>query len=135
MKNQKVMTYAYRLTNGTRKRPVVELFYIDDILYSDFVANTSDSWLTYISDLLATVKYKLGLDELSRIIYMPDQDLTSLQPVWTYNDDNSSILYPDISLDHDLYVIPNVVEVIYTSKLSNYYARVVMIIRIVQLLL
>ena len=124
MKNQKVMTYAYRLTREHVRAPVVELS-TDDILYSDFVANTSDSWLTYISDLLATVKYKLGLDELSRIIYMPDQDLTSLQPVWIYNDDNSSILYPDISLDHDLYGIPNVVEVIYTSKLSNYYARVV----------
>ena len=40
--------------------------------------------------------------------------MASLQPVWTYDDDNSSILYPELTIDHDLYGIPNVVEVIYS---------------------
>ena len=45
---------------------------------------------------------------------MPKQDLASLQPVWTYDDSNSSILYPELTMDHDLYGIPNIVEVIYS---------------------
>lgn len=54
-----------------------------------------------------------------------DQDAASLQPVWTYTDDNSSILYPDMSVEHDIYGIPNVVEVYYSGSHDNYFARVV----------
>ena len=62
---------------------------------------------------------------MGRVLFLPDQDAASLQPVWTYTDDNSSILYPDISLEHDIYGIPNVVEVLYSGSNDNYYARVV----------
>ena len=62
---------------------------------------------------------------MGRVIFLPQQDAASLQPVWTYNDDNSSILYPDFDMEHDLYGIPNVVEVIYSSGRDNYYAKVV----------
>ena len=94
-------------------------------LYNDFVANTDDTWLTFTSDLIANAKYSFGLDELSRLIFVPDQDIESLQPVWTYDDGNSSILYPDISMDHDLYGVPNVVEVVYSGNGANYNIRVV----------
>ena len=47
--------------------------------------------------------------------------------VWSYNDDNSSILYSDISLEQDLYGVPTTVEVIYTGTNNsvNYYAKAV----------
>lgn len=96
-----------------------------ETLYDDFVANTDDTWLTFVSDLIANAKYSFDLDELSRLIFVPDQDIESLQPVWTYDDGNSSILYPDISMDHDLYGVPNVVEVVYSGNGANYYIRVV----------
>ena len=89
------------------------------------MANTNDTWLTFIADLISNAKYSLSLDELGRILFAPKQDTASLQPVWTYDDDNSSILYPDISMDHDLYGIPNVVEVIYSTGSNTYHARVV----------
>ena len=54
------------------------------------------------------------------------QDANSLQPVWTYTDDNSSILLPDITVSRDLYGIPNVMEVVYsTDSGSPITARVV----------
>ena len=62
---------------------------------------------------------------MGRILFSPDQDTASLQPVWTYTDDNSSILYPDLTMDHDLYGIPNVVEVIYSDGSNNYFSRVI----------
>ena len=113
LKGGNVMSNAYKILRDNMRAPVVETTATDK-LYNDFVANTSDSWLTFTKDLVANAKYNLGLDEMGRVIFLPDQDAASLQPVWTYTDDNSSILYPDISLEHDIYGIPNVVEVLYS---------------------
>jgi hypothetical protein len=97
----------------------------DETVFYDFVADTSDTWLTYLTDLLANAKYKFSLDEMGRILFAPDQDTASLQAIWTYDDGNSSILYPDLALEHDLYGIPNVVEVVYSDSNEYYHARVV----------
>ena len=82
------------------------------------------SWISFLSDLIANAKFKFGLDEMGRILFLPEQDTASLQPVWTYDDSNSSILYPDFDMDHDLYGIPNVVEVLYSGESGYYYSRV-----------
>ena len=91
----------------------------------NFTASTDDTWLTFLSDLIANAKYNFALDEMGRILLSPYQDTASLQPVWTYNDDNSSILYPEISVDRDLYGIPNVVEVIHSNGAGYYFVRAV----------
>ena len=124
LKGENVMDVAYRLTRDNARAPVVKAG-CSTSLFNDFVAETDDTWLSFLTDLLANAKYTFGLDEMGRILFMPKQDTASLQPVWTYNDDNSSILYPDLSLDHDLYGIPNVVEVIYSNGSEHYYSRVV----------
>lgn len=124
LKDDKIMEKAYLLTREYVRAPVVKPE-CDTTLYYDFVSNTDDTWLTFIADLVANAKYRFMLDELGRILFSPDQDTASLQPVWTYTDDNSSILYPDITIDHDLYGIPNVVEVVYSNGSDNYYSRVV----------
>lgn len=124
MKDSNIMDIAYKLTQENVRSPVV-MAKCDTNLFSDFVAEIDDSWLTFLSDLLLNAKYHYEIDEMGRILFAPEQDTASLQPVWTYNDDNSSILYPDLSMDHDLYGIPNVVEVIYSSGNGYYYSRVV----------
>lgn len=124
LKDDKIMEKAYLLTREYVRAPVVKPE-CDTTLYYDFVSNPDDNWLTFIADLVANAKYRFMLDELGRILFSPDQDTASLQPVWTYTDDNSSILYPDITIDHDLYGIPNVVEVVYSNGKDNYYARAV----------
>lgn len=123
LKNANVMENAYIISREHMRAPVVKTTNSEK-LYSDFVANTDDTWLTFVSDLIANAKYSLGLDELSRLIFVPDQDIESLQPVWHYDDGNSSILYPDISMDRDLYGVPNVVEVVYSGNGANYNIRV-----------
>ena len=114
LKDSNIMDIAYRLTSENTRAPVVSTI-CDKTLNNNFVSNVNDTWMTFLTDLLSNAKYKFDLDELGRILFSPEQDTASLQPVWTYNDDNSSILYPDISLEHDLYGIPNVVEVIYSD--------------------
>lgn len=124
LKGSNIMRNAYLLVREHARAPVVETVSTDD-LYYDFVANTEDTWITFITDLIANAKYTFDLDELGRILFSPKQDTASLQPVWTYDDNNSSILYPDLTMEHDLYNIPNVVEVIYSNGGDSYYARVV----------
>ena len=124
LKGGNIMTRAYELSQENARAPVVKATNAKTLSY-DFVADTEDTWLSFLRDLIANANYSFDLDELGRILFAPRQDTASLQPVWTYDDGNSSILYPDLTIDHDLYGIPNVVEVIYSNGPDSYYARVV----------
>jgi hypothetical protein len=124
LKDANIMSNAYLIAREQTRAPIVETT-ATNTLFTDFVANTNDTWLSFLTDLIANAKYEFALDELGRILFSPKQDTASLQPVWTYDDSNSSILYPEISMDHDLYGIPNVVEVIYSNGEDFYYSRVV----------
>lgn len=124
LKGENIMEAAYRIIRENARAPVVKTE-CSDVLSFDFVAETDDTWLSFVSDLIYNAKYELALDEMGRILFSPRQDTASLQPVWTYTDDNSSILYSDISMDHDLYGIPNVVEVIYSNGSDYYYSKVI----------
>lgn len=123
-KGMNIMDMAYQITRNYARAPVVKANH-SQTLYDDFVANTDDTWITFGSDLIANAKYKYSLDEMGRILFSPHQELESLQPVWTYDDGNSSILYPEVSMDRDLYGIPNVVEVTYSNGREFHHIRVV----------
>lgn len=123
-KDSNIMDLSYLLTREHVRAPVVKAS-STSTLFNDFVADTNDTWLSFLTDLLANAKYAYDLDEMGRIIFSPKQDAASLQPVWTYNVDDESILYPELNMDHDLYGIPNVVEVIYSNGNGHYYSRVV----------
>lgn len=123
-KGDNIMDKAYELTQEHARAPVIRTK-SDMALNYDFISNSEDKWLSFNSDLIANANYQFGLDEMGRILFSPIQDISSLQPVWKYNDDNSSILYSDMSMDHDLYCVPNVVEVIYSKYNDYYYERVV----------
>ena len=124
LKDSNIMDIAYSLTSENLRAPVVKTSNTNTLSY-DFVADVNDTWLSFLTDLIANAKYTFGLDEMGRILFSPKQDTASLQPIWTYDDSNSSILYPDLSMDHDLYGIPNVVEVIYSNGRDSYYAKAV----------
>lgn len=122
-KEKNILEMAYKLTDENLRAPVVST--TDDTkLHYDFVANTDDTWMTYLRDLLSNADYSYDIDELGRVIFKPIQDVSSLQPVWTYTDDNSSILYPEISTEQDLFGIPNVVEVVYSNGDTTLYAKI-----------
>lgn len=124
LKGANIMSNAYQIVRENARAPVVQAT-CDKTLYSDFVANTSDKWVNFVRDLIGQAKYILTLDEMGRILFAPKQEIDSLQPVWTFDDSNSSILYPDIDINHDLYDVPNVVEVIYSNGKDYYYGKAV----------
>ena len=124
LKDENILDTAYRIVREQVRAPVVKP-QKDEALNSNFVANINDTWITFIRDLIANADYSLDLDEMGRIFFSPKQDTMSLQPIWTYDDSNSSILYPELSVDRDLYGIPNVVEVIYSNGTEYYYGKAV----------
>ena len=124
LKGDNIMDIAYRIIRENARAPVLKTE-STETLFRDFVAETNDTWLSFLTDLLANAKYVFDLDELGRILFSPKQDMASLQPVQTFDDSNSSILHPEVTVDHDLYKIPNVVEVVYSNGRDYYYSRVV----------
>lgn len=125
-----VMSEVCLQTSKQTRAPIVKTTH-SKLLFNDFVADTEDTWLSFLSDLMSNAKHKFDLDEMGRVLFAPIQDTESLQPVWTYDDGNSSILYPELIMNHDLYGIPNVIEVIYTNadlramSSEDYYVKVV----------
>ena len=124
LEGENIMDIAYRLVRDNVRAPVVKVEN-EEILHYDFVANTNDTWISFVYDLIANAKYTLGLDEMGRVLFQPKQNIASLQPVWTYDDSNSSILLPSVDIQQDLYGIPNAVEVIYSNGKHNFYSKVV----------
>lgn len=124
LKGENIMRQAYLITKENCRAPVVETE-SDKTLQNNFVANTDDNWLTFLIDLIAQAKFEYYLDEDGKILFAPQQTIDQLQPIWTYNDDNSSILLPEVTLNHDIYGIPNVVEVIASTGTEVHYAKAV----------
>lgn len=124
LKGDNIMEQAYMIIRDNCRAPVVKTT-SDVNLQSDFVADPNENWLTYVRDLIAQAKFKFDLDEEGRILFAPKQKAEELQPKWTFDDDNSSILLPEATLRHDLYGIPNVVEVVSSTGTEQIYSRVV----------
>lgn len=124
LKNANVMENAYSIVREQARAPVVKTDNSTNLNH-DFVSDPNDTWLTFTGDLIANAKYSFDLDELGRILFAPKQDTESLQPVWTFNDDNSSILLPSTTINRDIYGIPNAVEVIYSDGKDYYRYKVV----------
>ena len=112
-KGTNIMEAAYNIIKANCRVPVSKVTSTLTLQY-DFVANTDDTYLSFVISLIGNANYELGLGEKGNILFLPKQNLESLQPIWTFDDSNSSILYPEISVNHDLYGIPNVLEVIYS---------------------
>ena len=123
-KNTNIMEFAYMTTREHVRAPVVKGKHETNV-YANFVASTDDTWLTLLKDFIGSIKYRFDLDEMGRILFAPKQETASLQPIWTYNDDNSSIIYPELTMEHDLYNIPNAVEIVYSNSGDYYYTKVV----------
>ena len=112
VKDQKILETGARICEDYMRAPII-MSKNDETLYTDFTANTDETWLAYLKALIANANQHLDINEMGEILFAPDHE------------SNSSILYPDVEDEHDLYGIPNVVEVVY-SKDSNYkYARAV----------
>lgn len=124
LKGTKIMPLASNICREHMRAPIINAK-SETELYSNFVANLDDTWLSFLIDFVANAKYEIKLDELDQVVFEPIVDDSSLRPVKEFNDDNSSILLPSVKDDRDLYGIPNVVEVVYSTDNLHLYSKVV----------
>ena len=113
-KDTPIMDTVYRLCVEHMRAPVLAAKN-DKNLYNHFVANSDDTWFSYILDLMSNANYNFGLEPDGSVIFEPHIELQAMRPVWSYDDGNSSILLPEITNDRDLFNVPNVVEVVYST--------------------
>lgn len=122
-RNTNIMNIVGTLTAENVRAPVVKTT-SSEKMTNDFIADTSETWLSYLSDALTSAKYQYNLDENGRVLFSKIKDTEALQPRYTFDDGNSSILLPSITVDNDIYGIPNVVEVAYSGDFT-YKTRIV----------
>ncbi len=122
LKGDNVMKHATAIVGGNMRAPISSVA-SDATLNFDFTAGNDENVLSFTSSLIANANYHYDIDGWGNIMFAPDQSLDSLQPRIIFDDGNSSILYPDISLDRDLYGIPNVVEVLYSTGNDTFYSK------------
>lgn len=122
-----VLSRAVDLTAENARAPVVRNANVKKSVANKtgFVAEIEESWLSFITGLLLNVDMRLNLDAMGNIMFSPIIDARSMAAVFTYSDDNSSILYPEIKMDYDLYQVPNVVEIVISNETGYYVSRVV----------
>lgn len=120
LKDENILANAYNVAKDHCRCPVINTV-SDKVLLDNFVSNTEETYMTFLKDLLKEAQYQFDVDEMGRILFTPIQKTEALQPVYTFDDGNSSILYPEMTLKHDLYGIPNVVEIYYTSGTISLY--------------
>ena len=79
------------------------------------VTDPQQTWFEVISQLIGLTDYMFRVTPLGVTYFEKKPKLSRMAPIWTYDTENSSILSADISIDRDIYGIPNVIEVIVTS--------------------
>lgn len=119
-----IMDAACILLRDHLRAPVVEL-HTSDALKFDFVADTEDTWLSFLTDLIGNAGYQFGLDEYGRVLFAPIENNSNLTPKVTYNTIDGSIMYPEVEIAHDYYSVPNIVEVVYSNGSTGYYGLAV----------
>lgn len=124
LEGDNIMDAAYRCVKEYLRAPVIAPK-CDEELSDNFTAVDSDTWLTFVTDLISNADYELDVDPEGRVSFAPVQDIASLRPVWTYDDGDQSVLYTSVELDRDLYGIPNTVEVVCSCASGSYYATAV----------
>ena len=121
-KDTNTMSKAYDIIHENCRAPVSLLGEKErHTLIQDFVSDTDDTWLSFTKDLIANADYEFGLEDDCSIVFEKIQDVKSLQPMYTFSDDNSSLLGPSIKDKRDLYGIPNTLEMLYTTDTNDYY--------------
>lgn len=118
-KGSNVMDEVNKMASSNMRAPVI-FAKNDTPLHVTYVASTDDTWMTYISNLIRYANYELCLSTRGELLFSPKQPLSALTPIWTFDDGNSSILQPSVSVSNDLYGIPNVVEVVYSGSNGVY---------------
>lgn len=86
-----------------------------EVMANAVTTDPGNSWFAVIQSLISNTDYMMRVKEDGIVYFDKRPNLNKMTPVWTFNTNNSSLLHSDISIDRDLYNVPNVVEIITTT--------------------
>jgi hypothetical protein len=115
-KSTDIMGWVSKLANENMRAPVIRENGNSTKLTMNYLADPNQTWLVFLKELALNANFEFNIDEEGRLYFSPKRDLDAQQAIWTFNDDNSSILYPEVSKSQDLFGIPNVVEVLCSTN-------------------
>lgn len=81
-----------------------------------FVAGDGETWLAYTKAMAACADMRQMVDERGCAYLEPIRDAAAMQPVWTFRDDDSSVILPELDHRSGLRDVPNVVRVTYSGE-------------------
>ena len=113
-KGMNILEQAYITARDNMRAPITP-GHSDKTFFNNYIANMNNSYLDFVTDMIAYDEYQLGLEPDGSVFFSKIRDVEGMTPIWTFSDDNSSILYPAIENKYDLYQIPNIVEVVYSD--------------------
>lgn len=120
-KNANILTAVVSWLKLYTRAPIIDA---DDTCSStkNYVAETSDTWYSFLSGVLEDNGYFLNVDALGQIYIDKEINPMYLQPKWTFSDGKDSILCNDISINQDIFDVPNVIEVLVSDGSNNGFA-------------
>lgn len=81
-----------------------------------WVAEDDDSWLDVVSCLASLGGCRIMVDSFGRLRFEPVKRTSAMAATRTFDDSNSSVMLPDVSVETDMYGVPNVVEVVWSES-------------------
>lgn len=124
LKNTNVSSVFNSIYSSNCRAPLIGLYNTDKKVFSDFVAEDSDSWLSFLNSLLAMDDRYITINANGEVGVAKNERMKAIEPSYIFTDNNSSILYPDTTDAYDYFDIPNRVEVSYSGDTASYFSRV-----------
>lgn len=84
-------------------------------LEEHYVADADETWLEAVRDLATKGGCTLAVDAYGQVRFEPVRRLSSLTPVRTFDDSNSSILSAEVEVTTNFHSVPNVVQVVWSE--------------------
>lgn len=93
------------------------------VIARDRTYTDTDSWLNIVNDLLAVADMTSATpDAYGNIVLSPYIDLDNRPSAWTFADDETSIMEPDVAMSDNRSELPNAVKLYHSSEEVNIWA-------------
>lgn len=123
-KSARISTNAKDILDDSLRRPCISSITDNtETLFDTFVSNPDDSPLSFVSDLLDKVDAHIEVTTYGDVLIVPNQQVNELSPVYVFKDDESSILYADLTVEKDIFAIPNRLEVYLSNAGGSMYSE------------
>lgn len=84
-------------------------------LIEENIVASGQPWIETLTKLSGYANRFVDCDSYGNIMFSDIKLNRNLKPVWTFDDGNSSILYPEVTDKMDIYSVPNILTVVYSD--------------------